>query len=124
MYPKTFYHHLSKNAQMNIAMLNKVDCYCKPLANETPENVIRRSVQMHLNVAMLDESDLVKIKISKNQRSTKKSLPEDLMNEAATCLIFSSYKNQLLHIFVRVALLSLSVNICEADTMPLGMWTI
>ena len=50
----------------------------------------------------------------------KKPLADKVMLTAATNLILSSYRNQLLHIFVQVGILSLVVNASPSVTMAMG----
>ena len=45
-----------------------------------------------------------------------------VMLNAATNLILASYRNQLMHVFVRVAMVALSINGCVHDTMTKGTY--
>ena len=80
---------------------------------------MRHYLSLHTNVVAVSESDYVELKIVKPSH-TVKPLKDDIFLNAATNLILAAYRNQLLHIFVRVGLVALSVNGCMQDTVAMG----
>lgn len=84
------------------------------LGNETADAVIRSTLALHKNIAEVDSEDI--IHLLEIQHPTRGS-QDELMQAAAQHLILTLYKNQLMHIFVRVAMVTLSINSCTEETL-------
>lgn len=82
--------------------------------NETADAVIRSTLALHKNIAEVDSEDI--IHLLEIQHPTRGS-QDELMQAAAQHLILTLYKNQLMHIFVRVAMVTLSINSCTEETL-------
>ncbi|XP_060070929.1 dihydroxyacetone phosphate acyltransferase-like [Ylistrum balloti] len=84
--------------------------------NESSDTVVRSTLQLHKNIVTINKDDVIEL-VSMDVPS---HVSEDqLMQAAAQHLMLSIYRNQLMHIFVRVAMVSLSINVCTQDTLPL-----
>lgn len=84
--------------------------------NASSESVIRHYLGLHLNIISVSTSDLIQLKLVRPSHATLKA-NDDIMLNGATNLILGSYRNQLLHVFVRVAMIAITVNGCDKDTM-------
>ena len=87
--------------------------------NASSEAVIRHYLGLHLNILTISDTDLIQLKLVRPSHTTLKGNHDILVN-GATNLILGSYRNQLLHVFVRVAMIALTVNGCIQDTMTMG----
>lgn len=87
------------------------------LGNETADAVIRSTLALHKNIAEVDSEDI--IHLLEIQHPTRGS-QDELMQAAAQHLILTLYKNQLMHIFVRVAMVTLSINSCTEETLAMS----
>lgn len=87
--------------------------------NASSESVIRHYMGLHMNIITISEKDLIQLKLVRPSH-TKLPVKDDIMLNGATNLIIGSYRNQLLHVFVRVAIVALSVNGWVQDTMTMG----
>ena len=45
---------------------------------------------------------------------------DELMQLAAQHMVLTLYRNQLMHVFVRIAMVTISINACPNDTLELG----
>lgn len=91
---------------------------CNPTVNESAEAVIRHNIFIHKNIARVTADDIVELvadDILTNQEQDK------LMTSAAQEMMVCLYRNQLLNVFVRVALIAIPINSCVRDKLPLGM---
>lgn len=74
---------------------------------------------LQLHASALDvQDDVIKLKAAKP--ATAGLQKEDVMTVSAGHILLSLYRNQLLHIFVRVGLVALGVNGCQQETLSLG----
>ncbi|GAB1607511.1 glycerol-3-phosphate acyltransferase 1, mitochondrial-like [Argonauta hians] len=80
--------------------------------HEPEESVIQDNMLIHKKLVSVRNSDIVEITVLNN-------MSDDLMVNAAHYLMIASYRNQLTHIFVRVAMIALPVNACSKDTLSL-----
>ena len=78
---------------------------------------------LHLNIVSVSSEQLVQLKIVKPSH-VKKAVQDEVMLNAATNLIMASYRNQLLHVLVRPAIIALCINNCAGDVMSLGKLSI
>ena len=96
-------------------------CLCA--GNTSSESVVQHYLSLHMNVISISESGLIELKLVLPSHM-KKPVADEVMLNAATNLILSSYRNQLLHVFVQVGMLSLVVNASPQVTMTMGELTI
>ena len=89
------------------------------LGNASPENVVTHYLGLHLNIVSINSEQFVQMKIVKPSH-VQKAVQDEVMLNAATNLIMASYRNQLLHILVRPAIIALCINSCSADVMSLS----
>ena len=85
--------------------------------NESADAVIRHSVYQHKNIAMITEDDNVELitdDIALVQGQDK------LMTSAAQNMMVCLYRNQLLNVFVRVAMVAIPINSCVNDRLAVG----
>lgn len=86
------------------------------------EAVVRYNLPLHHNVLAVTAEDLVEIKIVRAAHVDKPLPRNDIMLNAASHMILASYRNQLSHVFVRIAMVSLSVNGCTSqETLSMSM---
>ncbi|XP_063426368.1 dihydroxyacetone phosphate acyltransferase-like [Mytilus trossulus] len=85
--------------------------------NESADAVLRSTLALHKNIAEVDSEDVVHL--LEIQHPTRGS-QDELMQAAAQHLIITLYKNQLMHIFVRVSMVTLSINSCTEETMSMN----
>ena len=90
------------------------------LGNAASEAVVRHYLGLHKNVASVSESDFVELKIVKPSEAQKSGGQSEVMLNAATSLVLALYRNQLLHVFVRPAIIALSLNRCCHEFLSLG----
>ncbi|XP_041353504.1 dihydroxyacetone phosphate acyltransferase-like isoform X2 [Gigantopelta aegis] len=85
--------------------------------NENADAVIRASLLLHKNIVTVTSDDVVELLQMTLPATSAKQ--DQLMTSAAQTLLLSLYRNQLLHVFVRVAMISLSINSCPFDSIQL-----
>lgn len=83
------------------------------------ESVVTHNLQLHANVVSLSKDGLVQMKIVRPNH-VKQAMTNDIMLNAATDLLLASYRNQLLHLFVRPGLVALCVNGCSQETLSMS----
>ena len=93
--------------------------YLLLLGNTSSESVVQHYLSLHMNVISVSADGLIELRLVLPSHM-KKPLADDVMLNTATNLILSSYRNQLLHIFVQVGILSLVVNASPNVTMAMG----
>ncbi|ESO96500.1 hypothetical protein LOTGIDRAFT_159917 [Lottia gigantea] len=84
--------------------------------NETAEAVTRHSIALHSNIVRVSEEDIVEL-LHIPRVSTNKTDP--LFQTAAQHIMLSLYRNQLMHIFARVAIISSILNGCRESTLSI-----
>ena len=85
------------------------------------ESIIRHNLSLHHNLLSVSSDDLVQLKLVRPSHLSRPLLRADLLMNAATKLILASYRNQLSHVFVRVAIVALAVNGCKRDFITMGV---
>lgn len=83
------------------------------------DDVIRRNLLLHKNILTVSNDDMIELKLVRPSHVAK-PIKNDILLNAATNLILGSYRNQVTHLFVRVALVALSVNSCSDETMTIA----
>ena len=85
------------------------------------DSVIRHNLSLHHNILSVSPDDLVELKQARPADITQPLPRADVMENAASDLIVASYRNQLSHVFVRVAIIALAVNGCATqETITIG----
>lgn len=87
--------------------------------NASSEAVVRHFLSLHTNLVSVAEDDIIQLKLVKPTHM-KKPLEDEVMLNGATNIMLASYRNQLLHVFVRVGMVALAVNSCCEDVMDMG----
>jgi len=87
--------------------------------NESAEAVLRHNIFTHKNIATITADDMVELV---PDDTTVAKADDSLMTSAAQEMMVCLYRNQLLNVFVRVALVAIPVNSCPEETLPLSKW--
>lgn len=82
--------------------------------NASSDSVVKHYIGLHSNVVTVREN-IIHLKIEKLTRVRSRDL---VMANAAVNLMLGSYRNQVLHVFVPIALVALSVNSCDLEHLP------
>ena len=85
--------------------------------NESAEAVIRHNIYTHKNIARVTEDGIVELVV---EDGTVNQEQDQLMTSAAQEMMVCLYRNQLLNVFVRVAMITIPINSCVRDTLPIG----
>jgi len=89
------------------------------------DSVIRYNISLHHNILFVSADDLVELKLVRPSHLSKPLPRDDIMQNAATNLIVASYRNQLSHVFVRVAIVALAINGCaKQDLITIGVFSL
>ncbi|XP_067681176.1 dihydroxyacetone phosphate acyltransferase-like [Haliotis asinina] len=84
-------------------------------SNENAENIIRANIVLHKNIVCVTSEDVVELMAVTIPPTVRRQ--DELMMTAAQHLMLSLYRNQLMHVFVRVALIAVCINSCEEPTL-------
>ena len=86
------------------------------------DSVIRHNLSLHHNILGVTADDLVVLKLVRPAHLSKPLPRADVMANAASNLILASYRNQLCHVLVHVAMVALAVNACsKQELITMGM---
>ena len=85
--------------------------------NASSESVIRHFLGLHTNLVKVSEDDIIELQLV---RPVHAPVKDEVMLNAATNIMLASYRNQLLHIFIRPGMVALAVNSCQQETLSLG----
>lgn len=96
--------------------------HCFISVNESAEAIIRHNVYTHKNIARVTDDEIVEL-VSDDSKLVNQT-GDNLMTQAAQELMVCLYRNQLLNVFVRVALVAIPINSCVQDVLSLGMYCI
>lgn len=83
--------------------------------NESAEAVIRHNIFIHKNIAHVTADDIVELVAVDESLANQNG--DNLMTSAAQEMMVCLYRNQLLNVFVRVALIAIPINTCVQDTL-------
>lgn len=86
--------------------------------NESAEAVIRHNIFTHKNIAHITAEDIVELVAVDDTLVNQTG--DNLMTSAAQEMMVCLYRNQLLNVFVRVALIAIPINTCVQDTFPVS----
>jgi len=81
------------------------------------DSVVRYNLSLHHNILSVSSDDVVELQLVRPAHVTKPLPRADIMMNAASNLILASYRNQLSHVFVRVAMVALAVNGCTQQEL-------
>ncbi|WAR19959.1 GNPAT-like protein, partial [Mya arenaria] len=84
--------------------------------NESGEAVLKHNIYIHKNIARLSADHIVEL-IADD--SAAQQSDDHLMTSAAMEMMVCLYRNQLLNVFVRVALITIPINSCDKETLPI-----
>ncbi|BFZ06861.1 hypothetical protein BsWGS_09899 [Bradybaena similaris] len=82
---------------------------------ESAESVLRENVKLHENIVRVTEDDVVELVRVAPPVHAKAT--DTLMITAGQHLMLSLYRNHILHVFVRPAMIAISVNTCNEDKL-------
>ena len=89
-------------------------------ANESPEAVLRDHLSLHGNVVKVSGEDVVEMIQVAPPAHAKAT--DALMITAGQHLMLSLYRNHMLHVFVRPAIIAVSVNSSSQERLSVGMY--
>ena len=87
-----------------------------------PETVVRASLTLHKNLVRVSDEDFVELEFVK-PLDRKKLLHNEVLMIAASHMALSTYRNSLLHVYIRTALVALSINNCSQDSLSTGKFS-
>nr|KAG5704262.1 hypothetical protein BaRGS_012550 [Batillaria attramentaria] len=92
--------------------------------NESAETIIRASLALHPNIVSVTPDDVVQLlqvaPPAVQGRVAKQQVQHfTVMQNAAQHIMLSLYRNHIIHVFVRPAMLALSINSCRQDQLSL-----
>lgn len=95
--------------------------------NESAEMVIRASLVMHPNIVSITNDDVVHLLHlplpAVQGRTTQQAVQRvTVMQTAAQHIMLSLYRNQIMHVFIRSAMIALAVNSCKEEQLSLGKY--
>ena len=91
--------------------------------NTSCESVVQYYLGLHANVVSISDDALIELRpVAATHVRRATPAADDTMLTAATNLILASYRNQLLHVFVRTGLVALAINAVSEDSVSLGGW--
>ena len=85
--------------------------------NETADDIIRSALNLHKNFVQVTPDDLIQLV---SVAAPHQKGQDELMQLAAQHMVLTLYRNQLMHVFVRIAMVTISINACPNDTLELG----
>jgi glycerol-3-phosphate O-acyltransferase len=113
------FHQLIKEVEWLKQQVYNLGGYVDWPGNARADNVIHHYLGLHTNVISLDNMDKIELKLVRPAHVTK-PVHDEVMLNAATNLILGSYRNQVLHVFVRVGLIALAVNSYADEVVTIG----
>jgi glycerone phosphate O-acyltransferase len=106
---------LAKEVEWVKRQASNMGAYIDWPANESAESVLRENVKLHQNIVHVTEDDVVELVRFAPPAHAKAT--DSLMITAGQHLMLSLYRNHILHVFVRPALIAISVNTCNEDKL-------
>ncbi|XP_064601492.1 dihydroxyacetone phosphate acyltransferase-like [Liolophura sinensis] len=89
---------------------------------EVAETVIKSNIEFHKNLVTINEKQIVELlrpEQTTEGRTAPASQQDRLMESAAQQIMVSLYRNQLAHVFIRVAMVTIPINASNQDSMSL-----
>lgn len=92
--------------------------------NESAETIIRASLALHPNIVAVTQDDVVQLlqvepPMVQGAAAKQQVQHYTVMQNAAQHIMLSLYRNNIIHVFVRPAMVALSVNSCRQDYLSL-----
>lgn len=88
-------------------------------ANVPVEKVVEHYANLHSNIVRVRADGIFEIVLQNTVKHGKKLLQDEVMLNAATNVMLSTYRNQLMHVIVRVCLVSVIVNSCQSNSLKM-----
>lgn len=85
--------------------------------NETADDIIRSALFLHKNFVEVTPEDVIQLV---SVAAPHQKGQDELMQSAAQHMVLTLYRNQLMHVFVRIAMVTISINACPNDTLDIG----
>uniref|UniRef100_A0A0B6ZSK3 Phospholipid/glycerol acyltransferase domain-containing protein n=2 Tax=Arion vulgaris TaxID=1028688 RepID=A0A0B6ZSK3_9EUPU len=106
---------LAKEVEWVKRQASNMGAYIDWPATESAESVLRENVKLHQNIVRVTEDDVVELVRVAPPVHAKAT--DALMITAGQHLMLSLYRNHILHVFVRPAMIAISVNTCNEDKL-------
>lgn len=92
--------------------------------NESPETIIRASLALHRNIVTVTPEDVVQLlqvapPVVPGHNIKQQVQHFTVMQNAAQHIMLSLYRNHIIHVFVRPAMVALSINSCRQEQLSL-----
>lgn len=84
--------------------------------NETADDIIRSALFLHKNFVQVTPEDVIQLV---SVAAPHQKGQDELMQSAAQHMVLTLYRNQLMHVFVRIAMVTISINACPNDTLDI-----
>lgn len=91
--------------------------FCSASGNETADDIIRSALFLHKNFVQVTPEDVIHLV---SVAAPHQKGQDELMQSAAQHMVLTLYRNQLMHVFVRIAMVTISINACPNDTLDIG----
>ncbi|RUS83045.1 hypothetical protein EGW08_009184 [Elysia chlorotica] len=108
---------LAKEVEWVKRQASNLGAYCDWPASESAESVLRANLKLHQNIVRVSQEDVVELVRVAPPVHAKAT--DALMITAGQHLMLSLYRNHILHVFVRPAMIAISVNTCNEDKLSI-----
>lgn len=89
--------------------------------NESAETMLRASLALHHNIISINNDDVIQLQVAPPiVRGNAVQQHVAVMQTAAQHVMLSMYRNQIIHVFIRPAMIALSINSCRGEELSLG----
>ncbi|XP_059144177.1 dihydroxyacetone phosphate acyltransferase-like [Physella acuta] len=109
---------LAKEVEWVKRQASNMGAYIDWPASESAESVLRANIKLHENIVRVTEDDVVELVRVAPPSHAKAT--DTLMITAGQHLMLSLYRNHILHVFVRPAMIAISVNTCSEEKLSIG----
>lgn len=96
---------------------NSKKSFFSAAGNETADDIIRSALFLHKNFVEVTPEDVIQLV---SVAAPHQKGQDELMQSAAQHMVLTLYRNQLMHVFVRIAMVTISINACPNDTLDIG----
>ncbi|PVD26429.1 hypothetical protein C0Q70_14106 [Pomacea canaliculata] len=88
--------------------------------NESAETMLRASLALHHNIISINNDDVIQLQVAPPiVRGNAVQQHVAVMQTAAQHVMLSMYRNQIIHVFIRPAMIALSINSCRGEELSL-----
>ncbi|KAK6997966.1 dihydroxyacetone phosphate acyltransferase [Biomphalaria glabrata] len=108
---------LAKEVEWVKRQASNMGAYIDWPASETAESVLRANIKLHSNIVRVNTDDVVELVSVAPPAHTKAT--DAMMITAGQHLMLSLYRNHILHVFVRPAMIAISVNSCTSERLSI-----